>query len=293
MTIDRDRILATPPFVVPFRYGRRDTMLHALAVGLGMDPLDEAQLRFAYDRALEAFPTMSAVLGWIDLTRDAQYRDPAWGIDASRTVVGEIGLRAPAPLPLEGAGTARTAFSEVIDKGPGSNALLLVRKEIHFGDAPSGETAAVLDTWLVSRGAGGFGGPREGGPAPMPLPERAPDAVCDLPTPPNLALLYRLSLGDQNAVHAEPQFAAKAGFERPILHGIANFSIGVHAVLRTALDYDTRRFRGGRARMSAPVFPGDTLRTEMWHVDDSVMFRTRAVERDVVVMAAGRVDVAP
>jgi acyl dehydratase len=290
MTLDRERILAARPVELPFQYSRRDTMMHALGIGFGMNPLDADQLRFAYDANLEAFPTMSAVLGWVDLVRDARFRDPAWGIDADRTVVGEIEIRALAPLPSEGAGIARLYFAEVIDKGPGKGALLRMRKEIRL---TGGDIAATLDTWLFVRGAGGFGGPREGGPQNRSLPERAADIVCDLPTPPNLALLYRLSLGDQNAVHADPHFARAAGFERPILHGIANFSISMHAVLRSALGYGTARFRGGQARMTSPVFPGDTLRTEMWCERDEVLFRTRALERDVPVMTGGRADLAP
>ena len=290
--IDAARILAAPPLVVPFRYSRRDTMLHALGIGLGMDPLDTAQLRFAYEpetgSETAVFPTQSAVLGWVDVVRDPRFRDPSFGIDGNRSVVGELEIRVLAPLPSEGEGTARTRFAKVIDKGPGRGALLLTRKEIVFGGRES--PAAVLDSWLFVRGAGGFGGCTEGGPEPVMLPDRVPDAVCDLPTPPNLALIYRLSLGDYNAVHADPHFAEREGFARPILHGIANLSIATHAVLRTVLGYDETTIRGVRARMTSPVFPGDTLRTEMWREGSAVLFRTQALERKALVMTGGRVD---
>src|SRR5690606_36392377 len=130
----------------------------------------------------------------------------------------------------------------------------------------------------------------EGGPEPVTLPERAADASCDLPTPPNLALLYRLSLGDYNAVHADPAFAAEQGFRRPILHGIASLSIATHAVLRTVLGYDETAVRSVRARMVSPIFPGDTLRTELWREGTVVLFRTVARERETLVMTVGRVE---
>lgn len=295
VTIDAARILAAPPIIVPFRYDKRDTMHHALSIGLGMDPLDSAQLRFVYDPAPGSspavFPTLSAVLGWVDVVRDPRFRDPAFGIDGDRSVVGEIGIRALGPLPPAGDGIARTSFAKVIDKGRGRGALLLTRKEITL--AGSETPAAVLDSWLFVRGAGGFGGCEQGGPEPVVLPDRLPDATCDLRTPENLALLYRLSLGDHNAVHADPDFAVRAGFPKPILHGIASLSIATHAVLRTMFGYDESRFRGARARMISPVFPGDTLRTEMWRDGSAVLFRTGAVNREVLVMTGGRLDAAP
>jgi acyl dehydratase len=119
--------------------------------------------------------------------------------------------------------------------------------------------------------------------------QRAPDHRCDLPTLAQAALIYRLS-GDFNPLHADPAVARAAGFERPILHGMATMGIAAHAVLRTLLDYDAARLAGMRVRFTAPVLPGDTLRTELW-VDGSVVsLRTTAIERAVVVLDHGRVD---
>ncbi|MBT3401150.1 MAG: 3-alpha,7-alpha,12-alpha-trihydroxy-5-beta-cholest-24-enoyl-CoA hydratase [Rhodospirillaceae bacterium] len=288
MTIDPQKLLAAPPAEVPFSYAARDTMLHGLGIGLGMDPLDTAQLPFVYEDGapLQVFPTQSTVLGWVDLLRDARFADPAWGVDPNKMVVGDLVFRTRKPLPVAGEGLARSYFAEIVDKGKGKAALLRVRKEVLLGD----EIVATLDTWLFVRAAGGFGGQVAGGPARVLLPVRAPDAVCDLPTPQNLALLFRLSLGDHNALHADPEHAQRVGFERPILHGIANFSIGVHAALQGLLDYDASAVAGGQARMSGPVFPGDTLRNELWREGDTVLFRTRAVERDAPVMDGGSID---
>jgi acyl dehydratase len=264
-------------------------MLHGLGIGLGMDPLDKEQLKFVYDDRLKQFPTFSAVLGWVDLTRDPRFTDSAWGLDANRIVVGEVIVTTLKALPVEGSGIARMYFAEAVDKGPGKAALLRTRKEILD---ESREILATLDTWLFVRGAGGFGGQSDGGPERVTIPDRLPDTICDLPTPENLALVYRLSLGDHNALHADPDHAKRVGFDRPILHGIASFSIGVHAVLRGALDYDPARYRSGKVRFVQPVFPGDTLSTQIWIERDCAYFRSTARERDVLVMDAGRIDFA-
>jgi acyl dehydratase len=115
------------------------------------------------------------------------------------------------------------------------------------------------------------------------MPKRAPDAVCDLPTLPQAALIYRLS-GDLNPLHADPEVARAAGFERPILHGMATMGVALHAVLRRLLDYDGGRVVAMRVRFTAPALPGDTLRTDMWVDGRTVSLRTAAVERGVVVL---------
>ena len=112
----------------------------------------------------------------------------------------------------------------------------------------------------------------------------------DLPTPPNLALLYRLN-GDENPLHADPERAKVAGFDRPILHGAASFGVAAHAVLRTVADYRPERLASIEARFSKPVFPGETIRTEMWRDGSVVSFRARVVERDVIALNNGRAEV--
>jgi acyl dehydratase len=291
MTIDRDRLLSFAPVEIPYVYSARDTMIHGLGIGIGMDPMDARQLPFVYDDAgLKAFPTMSAVLGWIDLLRDPRFRDPRWGVDASKMVVAEVVIAQHRPLPVEGRGISRTYFAEAVDKGVGKPALLRARREVLD---QAGTLLATMDTWMFVRDGGGFGGAPEGGPERVTFPERPPDASCSLRTPPNLALLYRLSLSDHNALHADPDFAARVGFERPILHGIANFSVAVHAVLRTLLDYDPARYRSGKAKFVKPVFPGDTIVTEMWQEPGAVLFRSRAEERELLVMDEGKIVLTP
>jgi acyl dehydratase len=106
-----------------------------------------------------------------------------------------------------------------------------------------------------------------------------------------VAELYRLN-GDYNPLHADPAVAREAGFARPILHGLCTLGIAGHALLRSCCDYDPGRMRSLTLRFSAPVFPGETLRTEMWRDGDVVSFRTRVVEREIVVLNNGRMEIA-
>lgn len=286
MTLDYKKLLGAPAAEIPYRYTARETILHGLGVGLGMDAMDRQQIAFLYGDAPKVFPTQSAALGWVDLTRDPRFFDAAWGLDANRIVVGESIVTQLKPLAPEGSGIARMYFAEVVDKGPGKAALIRTRKDLHD---TGGALLATLDTWLFVRGAGGFGGPGSGGPERVVIPASAPNFISVLPTPQTLALTYRLSLGDNNALHADPDHAKRVGFERPILHGIASLSVGVHAVLRKVLGYDPARFKTGSARFVAPVFPGDTLSTEIWVDRHAALFRTTALERQVLVTDGGRV----
>ena len=85
--------------------------------------------------------------------------------------------------------------------------------------------------------------------------------------------------------------AKAAGFPRPILHGLATFGIAGHAILKSVCGYDPARLTTIAGRFSAPVFPGETIRTEIWHDGSRVSFRARVVERDVVALNNGRAEV--
>ncbi len=182
----------------------------------------------------------------------------------------------------------RTKIVEVIDKGAGKGALILTERAI--SDKTSGAPIATVTQTIFCRGDGGFGGPPRPAPPPHPMPARAPDAVCDLGTRPEMALIYRLS-GDYNPLHAEPAFAKAAGYERPILHGLGTFGVSGHALLKTLCGYDPARLVSFAGRFSAPVLPGETIRTEMWQDGTIVSFRARVLERDVVAINNGRAEV--
>ena len=270
------------------RYTDHETMLYALAVGMGFDPTDERQLAFVYERRLKALPTLAVVLAhpgfWM--------KDPDTGIDWVRVLHGEHSVTLHAPLPSAGTVVGHTRIRGITDKGKEKGALVTWERSLH--EAGSGELLATIEQVTFCRGDGGFSqrdgnGPPGGDASPVArpaTPEGKPHTICDFATLPQQALMYRLC-GDRNPLHADPAVAKAAGFPRPILHGLATFGIAGHAILRTYCDYDPIRLVSVGVRFSAPVFPGETVRCEMWRSGDRVQFRARALERDVVVLSHG------
>jgi acyl dehydratase len=217
-------------------------------------------------------------------------RNPNTGIDWLMVVNGEQGFALRRPLKGEDAIVGRSRIVEVIDKGQGKGALLLLERTIT--EKATGALVGTVTQTIFCRGDGGFGGPPREAPPVHALPERAPDATCDLPTRPETALIYRLS-GDPNPLHVDPAVAKAAGFPRPILHGLATFGIAGHAILKSLCGYDPARLKAIAGRFSAPVFPGETIRTEMWRDGTVVSFRARVVERDVIALNNGRAEIIP
>jgi len=245
--IDPARLLALSP--VPRRcvYGERDTMLYALGVGFGSDPMDEDDLRFVCESdGLKVAPTQATVLGW----------DRSWipqtGIDWPKVIHGEQRIELGAPLAPAGEVLAEAHVSEVLYKGSGA----VFRMQTRLTDAATGAWLCTSTTSFFVRDGGGFA------PGAVPVaprrawPVRAPDAVQDVQTFPNAALLYRLS-GDRNVHHAIPSAARAGGFERPLLHGLSTYGYACRSVLRAFCGYDPGRLAALDARFRAPVFPGD------------------------------------
>jgi len=285
MAIDYEKLLNRPFKEVVQSYTTRDSILYALGVGLNMDPLDEQQLRFTYEDGMHALPTMAVVLA----TPGFWVKEPDSGVDWVKVLHGEQGIRIHKPLPAAATVVSTNKVVEIIDKGADKGALLLQERQVV--DKDSGDLLATLTSTTFARGDGGFGGPREGGKPVHKLPEREPDMTCDLPTLPQAALIYRLS-GDYNPLHADPKVAQAAGFKAPILHGLCTLGVAGHAILRSYCDYDASRFKSLDLRFSSPVYPGETIRTEMWRDGDVVSFRSRVVERDIVVLNNGRAEIA-
>ncbi len=180
---------------------------------------------------------------------------------------------------------SRTRITKLIDKGPGKPALIF--SDVELSDE-TGRVFAKLDRMIHIRNGGGFGGDPGDATPVVAAPQGPPDFIVDLPTGPEQALIYRLN-GDLNLLHSDPAFAARAGFSRPILHGLCTMGVAAHALLRTLADYDNTRLRGMSVRFTSPVLPGETIRTEIWR-DGS--FQARVLERDIVVLDRGRATIA-
>jgi acyl dehydratase len=280
MAIDYDKLMNLQIPQVRASYTFKDCVLYGLGIGLGHDQLDERQLAYVYEKDQRVFPTTPVVLGspgfWM--------RDLDTGIDWTKIVHGEQTLRIHAPMPVAGNLIGQSRVVDIVDKGEGKGAIMYSVRELH--DADTGVHYATVGNVSFCRGDGGFGGPQKSQPKPPPMPERAPDHVVDLPTRPEQALIYRLS-SDMNPLHAEPAFAKKAGFDKPILHGLATYGTCAHAVVRTALDYDDKRLKSFDARFSSIVFPGETIRTEIWIEGSTVRFQAKVAARDALVLSNG------
>lgn len=281
MTIDYARLKARELPEITRQYDWRDSALYALGLGIGGDPLDETELRFVYERRMQALPTMATVLGhpgfWIT--------EPDVGINFRKVVHGEQHLEIHRPMATEGTLVARNRVEEIIDKGEGRGAILQMRRDLI--DQASGELQSSQVMSMFCRDDGGFGGPRVDTPPPVEIPDRAPDRSIVRQTLPQAALIYRLS-GDYNPLHADPEVARAAGFERPILHGLATFGVAGFALLLGCAQGDAAAMRTMSCRFSAPVMPGDTIRTDIWDVDGAALFRCTVTERDKVVLDRGR-----
>ncbi|PZW45864.1 acyl dehydratase [Humitalea rosea] len=281
MAIDATTLLNWPVPEIREVRTAKDTILYALSVGIGQDPMDTAALRFLDERQLIALPAMAVVLGYPGFWLG----DPATGVDAVKLVHGEQGLTIHKPLPVTGEILGRTRVTGLVDRGPGKGALLYSERVVL--DGATDEKLATLTSTTFMRGDGGFGG--DTGPVKVahPEPDAAPELSLDLATRPEQALIYRLN-GDYNPLHMDPGLAARAGFERPILHGLCTFGVVCHALVLALCEGDPARFGEMDLRFSSPVYPGETIRTEIWHQDGGAAFRARVVERDKVVVSNGR-----
>jgi len=283
MAIDYDHIMSLTSEGNEFSYGDRETMLYALGVGMGRDPLDDVELAYVFEReTLKTVPTMAAVLSRIPLLKDCGY-------DYSKVLHGEQRLVLHRPLPPEADIIADARVVEAYDKGPGRGALIYTETKARTkaDDAP----LYTVTSATFARADGGFGGAIGPTPAPHPTPERDPDASCALETRPDQALLYRLN-GDRNPLHADPDLAKRVGFPVPILHGLCTYGTAGLAILKTICDYDHTRIAGLDVRFSAPVYPGETIITDMWRDGDIVSFQCRLKERDVTVIRNGKCTLA-
>lgn len=261
MAIDPERLRAHQFPTKRQSYSRRDTILYSLGIGLGRNPLDQHDLDYLLDtreRVLPAFATTLASPGmWI--------RDPAYGVDFGQLVHSAQAVTFDAPLPISATVISTPRVTELHDRGAGRGALLVLERDVT--DADGGVRYARIEQTLLLRGDGGFGGD------PPPItpsearPERAPDLIASEPISPRAALIYRLS-GDWNPLHADPEAARTAGFERPILHGLASFGWVAYALERLAL----RRLASLQCRFSGVVLPGDTLSLSAWLEGDVARF---------------------
>ncbi|MGE4337130.1 MAG: MaoC/PaaZ C-terminal domain-containing protein [Pigmentiphaga sp.] len=278
-----EKLLSWPFRDIRHRYSRNDAILYALSIGIGQNPVEPEQLNYVYEKNLRPFATMPIVMGMVD---DVGFlSDAEVGIDLPRMLHGQTGLRLHRPLPPEGEVISRLAIDQLLDRGPGKGALLCFSRTIR--EASSGDLAAEETGVFYLMGNGGFGGSNERLPPAAAIPERPCDLSDQLTTLPQAGLLYRLT-GDRNPLHVDPAVASQAGFSRPILHGSCTYGVAGHLLVRLLCQYDSARLRRLDAKFKAPVYPGETLRVDVWLLGVGLAaFRVVAQERDLVVVDNG------
>ncbi|WP_449044032.1 MaoC/PaaZ C-terminal domain-containing protein [Paracoccus versutus] len=287
MSIDLDKLMRLEIPVVRQELTPRDIALYALSIGMGRDALDARQL--PYVDPLQGPQVMPAMV--LVMAHPGFYLGhPDSGVDPKGVLHADQAIEILGPIPGTGTVESRTRITEVIDKGAGKPALILAETELSDGE---GRRFARLNRTTFIRGGGGFGGPSEPrNPVPrLPEPQTAPDHVVDLETADAQALIYRLN-GDLNPLHSDPELARKLGFERPILHGLCTMGVVCHALLRALGGYRAETMRAVRLRFAKPVYPGETIRSEIWA---DGRFRALVPARDAVVIDGGlaRFDPAP
>lgn len=261
-------------------YSVNDSILYALGIGFGHEPTNPDHLKYVYEQDMQSFPTMAVVLGYPGFWM----KNPKAGINWVKLVHGEQRLNIHRPLPTSGRVIGRTRISHVIDKGADKGALVISERTLKDAE---GNLLVTISQTTFCRGDGGLSQSDESPPALQATPDRAPDMICSIPTLPQAALIYRLC-ADNNPLHADPAVAAKAGYPRPILHGLCTYGVAARAIVQTACDNDATRLTSLHTRFSSPVFPGETLVCEIWRDEEqAVRFRAKVAERDIVVLSHG------
>lgn len=278
MSIDPVAAMAASVLTSESSWDPDDVILYHLGVGAGVGPgraTDAKELAYIYERDLKVLPSF-AVVTILEAVADINVVD---GIDIalSRVLHGEHHLELHRPLPISGRVRSTSRVSAVYDKG--SAALLLLEMQSSDSDGPLFTNRFSI----FARGEGGFGG--ETGPkAVEDVPKRQPDAVVRSSTLEHQALLYRLT-GDKNPLHADPSYAAKAGFDRPILHGLCTYGAVCKAVVDELLDGDVTRVASYQVRFAGVVYPGETIVTEMWREADRIVVHATTTERGTPVLS--------
>ncbi|MEV6318713.1 MaoC/PaaZ C-terminal domain-containing protein [Streptomyces sp. NPDC051776] len=277
MPIDVGKALTAEPRRTDLAWNHKDVLLYHLGVGAGSSPdrdnaaIHPDELRYTLESRLQVLPSFATVAGGA-LAAAGGLSSPGIDVDLAAVLHGGQHIELHRSLPVSGKAVQSSRIAAVYDKGKA--AVIVLRSDAEDDDGPLWTS----DTRIFVRGEGGFGGER--GPSErLDVPSRAPDFAVERPIREDQALLYRLS-GDWNPLHADPDFAKRAGFDRPILHGLCSYGITLKAVVDSALGGDATRVRSYGTRFAGVVFPGETLRIRMWRGEGSVQAEVTVADRD-------------
>ncbi len=270
MPIDPEVAIGAELPDLEFSWTVSDVLLYHLALGAGTE-----DLRYTLEDRLHVLPTFGVVAPNFRTFEPPSVRFPGVEIDLAKVLHGTQSITLHRPVPVSGKATAHSRITDVWDKG---KAAVIVQQAVITDDA--GTPLWTTTSSIFARGEGGFGGER-GPSASSETPNREPDYVISTPTLPQQALLYRLC-GDRNPLHADPEFAATAGFPGPILHGLCTWGMVCKAVADVVLHGEVDRIASYSARFAGVVFPGETLRTRVWAEPEGLALETAVEERAVL-----------
>ncbi|XP_008588731.1 PREDICTED: peroxisomal multifunctional enzyme type 2 [Galeopterus variegatus] len=275
-----------PPF--SSAYTELEAIMYALGVGASVkEPKD---MKFIYEGSSDfsCLPTFGVIIGQKSLMDGGLTQIPGLSVNLAKVLHGEQYLELYKPFPRAGKLKCEAVIADVLDKGSG----VVILMDVY---SYSGEELICYNQFSVFLvGSGGFGGKRTSDKVKVAvaIPNRPPDAVRTDTTSLNQAALYRLS-GDMNPLHVDPNFASLAGFDKPILHGLCTFGFSARHVLQQFADNDVSKFKAIKARFAKPVYPGQTLQTEMWKEGNRIHFQTKAQETGDIVISNAYVDLVP
>ena len=277
MPINYDEIMSLKSENIEISYTDKDSILYGLGVGLGNDPMNMDELKYVYENGQIALPSMAT---------NFQYHSSllmSANLNFIMVVHGEQKLSIINPIPVSGEFVADMKVINCFDKGASKGAIVEVETTVKLKS--DGTEICKLISTTFARGDGGFGGP-ESPPQKVYEPEGTPDIVDEITTKPDQALIFRLS-GDYNPLHSDPNFAKAAGFPKPILHGLCTNGVACRSIVKSACDKDVKKLKSFNCRFSSPVFPGETIVTEMWKNGNVINFQSKVKERDKIILKNG------
>ena len=282
MPINYDEIMSLKSENIEISYTDKDSILYGLGVGLGNDPMDIDELKYVYENGQIALPSMATNFQYhSSLLMSAK-------LNFVMVVHGEQKLSIINPIPVSGDFLADMKVLNCFDKGASKGAIIDVETTVKLKS--DGTEICKLISTTFARGDGGFDGP-ESPPQEIFEPEGSPDIVDEITTKPDQALIFRLS-GDYNPLHSDPNFAKAAGFPKPILHGLCTYGVACRSIVKTACDNDVKKLKSFNCRFSSPVFPGETIVTEMWKNGNNINFQSKVKERDKIILKNGVSEIA-
>jgi acyl dehydratase len=256
-------------------YDARDAIVYALGVGLPIAPGESDDLNFLLEDRLRVLPAFAVTLA----TPGMWPKRPELEIDWVKVLHMAHAARFETPLPPAATVISRAQITELYDRGSDKGSVCVLRRQVH--DADDGRLYCTIDQTVAMRGNGGFGGqplPRVARPQ---MPARAPDHAETVRTSARAALMYRLS-GDTNPLHADYDVARRAGYDRPILHGLASYGTACAVMLRAFCGGEPARMKSLDLRFAGVVMPGDALDFSCWKEDGRVLFEVRVGGRPVI-----------